>query len=178
MRRHRRDEQGDRCCPGRSPRTKRVPHRSASWDAKPQSRCFRSIHPCQPARRSHSLVGRCRQSYRHGEEPAGRGLVLLSRDRSLPSQCSPTWCSIDRRKQFLRVHFWAISEFPKWRKYLISLSFRGQSSVRPVQVGGFDVNIVIHRSTAVRGRGGPARHDAWPPSLGAILAHTDGPCGS
>ena len=63
----------------------------------------------------------------------------------------------------------------KWRKYLISLSFRGQSSVRPVQVGGFDVNIVIHRSTAVRGRGGPARHDAWPPSLGAILAHTDGP---
>ena len=65
----------------------------------------------------------------------------------------------------------AISEFPKWRKYLISLSFRGQSSVRPVQVGGFDVNIVIHRSTAVRGCGGPARHDAWPPSLGAILAH-------
>ena len=39
----------------------------------------------------------------------------------------------------------AISEFPKWRKYLISLSFRGQSSVRPVQVGGFNVNIVIHR---------------------------------
>ena len=77
---------------------------------------------------------------------------------------------------FLR--YLAISEFPKWRKYLISLSFRGQSSVRPVQVGGFDVNIVIHRSTAVRGRGGPARHDAWPPSLGAILAHTDGPCGS
>ena len=37
------------------------------------------------------------------------------------------------------------------------------------------MNIVIHRSTAVRGRGGPARHDAWPPSLGAILAHTDGP---
>ena len=76
------------------------------------------------------------------------------------------------------TEFRAISEFPKWRKYLISLSFRGQSSVRPVQVGGFDVNIVIHRSTAVRGRGGPARHDAWPPSLGAILAHTDGPCGS
>ena len=37
----------------------------------------------------------------------------------------------------------AISEFPKWRKYLISLSFRGQSSVRPEQVGGFDVNIDI-----------------------------------
>ena len=81
--------------------------------------------------------------------------------------------------ELLRCYYnLAISEFPKWRKYLISLSFRGQSSVRPVQVGGFDVNIVIHRSTAVRGRGGPARHDAWPPSLGAILAHTDGPCGS
>ena len=72
----------------------------------------------------------------------------------------------------------AISEFPKWRKYLIYLSFLGKSSVRPVQVGGFDVNIVIHRSTAVRGRGGPVRHHAWPPSLGAILSHTDGPCGS
>ena len=72
----------------------------------------------------------------------------------------------------------AISEFPKWRKYLTYLSFLGESSVRPVQVGGFDVNIVIHRSTAVRGRGGPVRHHAWPPSLGAILSHTDGPCGS
>ena len=49
----------------------------------------------------------------------------------------------------------AISEFPKWRKYLISLSFRDKSSVRPVQVGGFEANIVVHRSTAVRGRGGP-----------------------
>ena len=34
----------------------------------------------------------------------------------------------------------AISEFPKGRKYLTSLSFRGKSSVRPAQVGGFDVN--------------------------------------
>ena len=57
----------------------------------------------------------------------------------------------------------AMSEFPKWRKYLISLSFRGQSSVRPVQVGGFDVNIVIHRSTAVRGRGGPPDMTHGPP---------------
>ena len=65
------------------------------------------------------------------------------------------------RRLVLESNIMAISEFPKWRKYLISLSFRGQSSVRPVQVGGFDVNIVIHRSTAVRGRGGPARHDAW-----------------
>ena len=72
----------------------------------------------------------------------------------------------------------AISEFPKGRKYLISLSFLGESSVRPVQVGGFDVNIVIQGSTAVRGRGGPGRHHAWLPSLGAIFSHTDGRCGS
>ena len=32
--------------------------------------------------------------------------------------------------------FLAISEFPKGRKYLIFLSFRGRSSVRPVQLGG------------------------------------------
>ena len=53
----------------------------------------------------------------------------------------------------LGSHFSAISEFTKGRKYLISLSFRGKASVRPAQVGGFDVNIVIHGSTAVRGRG-------------------------
>ena len=45
-----------------------------------------------------------------------------------------------------RIGFRAISEFPKGRKHLISLSFRGKSSVRPAQVGGFDVNIVIHGS--------------------------------
>ena len=34
------------------------------------------------------------------------------------------------------IVFLAISEFPKGRKYLIFLSFRGRSSVRPVQLGG------------------------------------------
>ena len=48
---------------------------------------------------------------------------------------------------------WLYPSFPKGVKYLISLSFRGKASVRPAQVGGFDVNIVIHGSTAVRGRG-------------------------
>ena len=57
--------------------------------------------------------------------------------------------------RYATVRIWAISEFPKWHKYLISLSFRDKSSVRPVQVGGFEANIVVHRSTAVRGRGGP-----------------------
>ena len=42
-------------------------------------------------------------------------------------------------------------------------SFRGKSSVRRVQVDGVDANIVVRRSTAVRGRGGPVRHHAWPP---------------
>ena len=79
--------------------------------------------------------------------------------------------------------FGAISEFPKGRKYLISLSFRGKASVRPAQVGGFDVNIVIHGSTAVRGRGdlvayrwalwkltAPWTHRTRPPHLGKRCA--------
>ena len=79
--------------------------------------------------------------------------------------------------------FEAISEFPKGRKYLISLSFRGKASVRPAQVGGFDVNIVIHGSTAVRGRGdlvayrwalwkltAPWTHRTRPPHLGKRCA--------
>ena len=77
----------------------------------------------------------------------------------------------------------AISEFPKGRKYLISLSFLGKSSVRPAQVGRFDVNIVIHGSTAVRGRGdlvaygwalwklpAPWTHRTRPPHLGKRCA--------
>ena len=83
----------------------------------------------------------------------------------------------------LVVNFMAISEFPKGRKYLISLSFRGKASVRPAQVGGFDVNIVIHGSTAVRGRGdlvayrwalwkltAPWTHRTRPPHLGKRCA--------
>ena len=81
------------------------------------------------------------------------------------------------------VEMLAISEFPKGRKYLISLSFRGKASVRPAQVGGFDVNIVIHGSTAVRGRGdlvayrwalwkltAPWTHRTRPPHLGKRCA--------
>ena len=84
------------------------------------------------------------------------------------------------RQQVLTL---AISEFPKGRKYLISLSFRGKASVRPAQVGGFDVNIVIHGSTAVRGRGdlvayrwalwkltAPWTHRTRPPHLGKRCA--------
>ena len=63
--------------------------------------------------------------------------------------------NIERLVDKLGLDLLAISEFPKWRKYLISLSFRDKSSVRAVQVGGFEANIVVHRSTAVRGRGGP-----------------------
>ena len=94
------------------------------------------------------------------------------------------WASWSPFSQF-RTHtnFRAISEFPKGRKYLISLSFRGKASVRPAQVGGFDVNIVIHGSTAVRGRGdlvayrwalwkltAPWTHRTRPPHLGKRCA--------
>ena len=88
-----------------------------------------------------------------------------------------------RRSNSCRSNNWAISEFPKGRKYLISLSFRGKASVRPAQVGGFDVNIVIHGSTAVRGRGdlvayrwalwkltAPWTHRTRPPHLGKRCA--------
>ena len=65
--------------------------------------------------------------------------------------------AVDKFEYRRGYKFSAISEFPKWRKYLITLSFLDKSSVRPVQVGGFDVNIVTHR------RGGPVRYHAWPP---------------
>ena len=71
--------------------------------------------------------------------------------------------------------FLAISEFPKWRKYLILLSFLDNSSARPVQIGGVDVNIC--HSRVDRSPRTPAVQFAIP-SAGAILSHTDGPCGS
>ena len=95
-------------------------------------------------------------------------------DHELKSDIVPNPVSTDYR---------AISEFPKGRKYLISLSFRGKASVRPAQVGGFDVNIVIHGSTAVRGRAdlvayrwalwkltAPWTHRTRPPHLGKRCA--------
>ena len=36
-----------------------------------------------------------------------------------------------------RAKFSAISEFPKWSKYLILLSFQDNSSARSVQIGGW-----------------------------------------
>ena len=73
------------------------------------------------------------------------------------------------------VNISAISEFPKWRKYLILLSFLDNSSARPVQIGGVDVNIC--HSRVDRSPRTPAVQFAIP-SAGAILSHTDGPCGS
>ena len=69
----------------------------------------------------------------------------------------------------------AISEFPKWSKYLILLSFQDNSSARSVQIGGWDVNI-CHSRVDCSPRT-PAVQFAIP-SPGAILSHTDGPCGS
>ena len=101
----------------------------------------------------------------HGILVAGRGSYSIDQQRYNFQFSGQVFWEIrnGRKYQMLRdvayvartPDFWAISEFPKWRKCLISLSFRDKSSVRPVQVGGFEANIVVHRSTAVRGRGGP-----------------------
>ena len=70
------------------------------------------------------------------------------------------------------VDFLAISEFPKWRKYLILLSFLDNSSARPVQIGGVDVNICHSRSTAVRGR---RRSSSQSPPRGPFCRTRTGP---
>ena len=68
--------------------------------------------------------------------------------------------------------YWAISEFPKWRKYLILLSFLDNSSARPVQIGGVVVNICHSRSTAVRGR---RRSSSQSPPRGPFCRTRTGP---
>ena len=70
------------------------------------------------------------------------------------------------------AEFLAISEFPKWRKYLILLSFLDNSSARPVQIGGVDVNICHSRSTAVRGR---RRSSSQSPPRGPFCRTRTGP---
>ena len=63
----------------------------------------------------------------------------------------------------------AISEFPKWRKYLILLSFLDNSSARPVQIGGVDVNICHSRFD--RSPRTPAVQFAIPSAGGHFVAH-------
>ena len=78
------------------------------------------------------------------------------------------WGAAARRRESW-WNFSAISEFPKWRKYLILLSFLDNSSARPVQIGGVDVNICHSRSTAVRGRRRSSSQS--PPRGGHFVAH-------
>ena len=70
------------------------------------------------------------------------------------------------------TNYLAISEFPKWRKYLILLSFLDNSSARPVQIGSVDVNICHSRSTAVRGR---RRSSSQSPPRGPFCRTRTGP---
>ena len=63
----------------------------------------------------------------------------------------------------------AISEFHKWRKYLILLSFLDNSSARPVQIGGVDVNIC--HSRVDRSPRTPAVQFAIPPRGDHFVAH-------
>ena len=81
-------------------------------------------------------------------------------------------CGGNARCTTCRVEFMAISEFPKWRKYLILLSFLDNSSARPVQIGGVDVNICHSRSTAVRGR---RRSSSQSPPRGPFCRTRTGP---
>ena len=67
------------------------------------------------------------------------------------------------------TNFKAISEFPKWRKYLILLSFLDNSSARPVQIGGVDVNIC--HSRVDRSPRTPAVQFAIPPRGDHFVAH-------
>ena len=54
------------------------------------------------------------------------------------NQQSKLVCAPDKDVLFsLKVIFVAISEFPKWSKYLILLSFQDNSSARSVQIGGW-----------------------------------------
>ena len=94
---------------------------------------------------------------------------FLETNRGCPFKC--TFCHTGN-DYFNKM---AISKFPKWRKYLILLSFLDNSSARPVQIGGVDVNIC--HSRVDRSPRTPAVQFAIP-SAGAILSHTDEPCGS
>ena len=116
------------------------------------------------------LVGQNRQ--RHPQRQSHDGTNTSLHGLPLSLTVSPRFQPGFPFCQLNRHHYTAISEFPKWRKYLISLCFRGKSSVRPVQVGGFDVNIVTHR------RGGPVRYHAWPPPWEPSCRTRTGPCGS
>ena len=71
--------------------------------------------------------------------------------------------------EIYRGNKWAISEFPKWRKYLILLSFLDNSSARPVQIGGVDVNIC--HSRVDRSPRTPAVQFAIPPRGDHFVAH-------
>ena len=72
-----------------------------------------------------------------------------------------------------RPEYPAISEFPKWRKYLILLSFLDNSSARPVQIGGVDVNIC--HSRVDRSPRTPAVQFAIPPPRGPFCRTRTGP---
>ena len=74
-----------------------------------------------------------------------------------------------------KIDLLAISEFPKWRKYLILLSFLDHSSARPVQIGGVDVNIC--HSRVDRSPRTPAVQFAIPPRGDHFVAHGRA-CGS
>ena len=104
--------------------------------------------------------------------PARDGVRLLLSGVEYCPVCSLLAPCNGRARHEYNGQKWAISEFPKWRKYLILLSFLDNSSARPVQIGGVDVNICHSRSTAVRGR---RRSSSQSPPRGPFCRTRTGP---
>ena len=92
----------------------------------------------------------------------------VPRDRARPNQHSVGHPCLGAQLA-ISVNNWAVSEFPKWRKYLILLSFLDNSSARPVQIGGIDVNIC--HSRVDRSPRTPAVQFAIPPRGDHFVAH-------
>ena len=98
-----------------------------------------------------------------------RARRLKNRRTCPPGEIYCVRCRAPRAPAGSMAEYQAISEFPKWRKYLILLSFLDNSSARPVQIGGVDVNIC--HSRVDRSPRTPAVQFAIPPRGDHFVAH-------
>ena len=156
---------------------KRLPVKPLLWRGLPITSAFTLVYPRELQQQPESLA-REELGKHHDLEFA----QLLPEDVTIQQQLLPglvqpgppigtTEGSITTLAECLHS-FWGYIRVPKWRKYLILLSFLDNSSARPVQIGGVDVNIVIQRSTAVRGR---RRSSSQSPPRGPFCRTRTGP---